>query len=54
MTDCRFPKVLESPGMCTLSLPVTELTDGVLKCLVRLIVNCSSLEVLDCCLSTST
>ena len=35
MTECRFPKMLESPEMlCARSLPVTEATDGWLKSVV--------------------
>ena len=33
MTDCRFPKKIESSDMlCELSSPVAEATDGGLKC----------------------
>ena len=35
MTDCRFPKKLESPDMfCEHFLPVAEATDGGLECFV--------------------
>ena len=55
MADFRFPKILESPEMlCALSLPVTEATEGGLKCLIGLMVTRSCLEVPGCCLSTTT
>ena len=39
--------------LCALSSPVTEATDGELKVLVGLMVECSCLEVAGCCLSTT-
>ena len=46
MTDYGFPKNAENPEMlCALSSPVTEATDGGLKCLARLMVKCTCLEV---------
>ena len=42
--------MMESPEMlCTLSSPVTEPTDGGLKCFVGLMMKCSCLEVPGCC-----
>ena len=50
MTDCVFPKMLDSPEMlCALSLP-----ESGLKTLLGLMVICSCLEVRGCCLSTAT
>ena len=47
MTDCTFPKILDSPAMlCKLSSPVTEATKSGLNTLLRLMVKCSCLEVL--------
>ena len=45
MTDCRFPKKLESPDMlCELSLPVAKTTDSELKSFIRVSVKVSGLE----------
>ena len=45
MTDCIFPKMLESPEMCAHSATVTEAAHSGLKFLPGLIVKCSSLVV---------
>ena len=55
MTDCRFPKKLESHDMlCELSSPVAKATDGGLKCLIRVSVKVSGLEGPACWSSTTT
>ena len=47
-----IPKMLDSPEMLSaISSPETEAADSGLKYLVRLVVKCSCLEVLTCCLS---
>ena len=52
--DCILPKRLEKPEMlCELSSPVTDVTDGGLKVLVRLMVKCSCLENWGCWSSTT-
>ena len=51
MTDCRFPKLLESPEiLCAFSLLETKATVGGFKTLVGLMVKCSCLEVSGCLL----
>ena len=55
MTDCIFPKRLDSPDiLCELPLPATEPTDGGLKCFVTVCVKVSGLEGPGCWLSTTT
>ena len=46
MTDCRFPKKLESPDiLCEIPLPVVRATDSGLKCFVGVSVKVRILNI---------
>ena len=49
-----IPEDASLAKMFALSSPLTEASDGRLKCLVGLMVKCSCLEVLGCCSLIST